>query len=240
MTPFYVADVGNSRTKVGRCDAEGLADAVSLAPDEPPPFTPPAGSRWLVAGVHPERRDRFAAALHAARQAVRLIADYRQVPIRVDVDAPDKVGIDRLLNAVGVRSRVPPGTACMVASVGTAVTVDLIDGEGAFRGGVIFPGFRAMARALREQTAQLPLVEAFEVPPPPGRDTRSAIAGGIRAAVAGGIERVADHYAAFAAAARLFLTGGDAELVGPLRHPVVSVGPFLALEGLRLAGLAEP
>lgn len=235
MTPFYVADVGNTRIKVGRCDIGGLVGAVALGPADTLPFNPLPHAAWFVAGVDPVRRDRFVDYLRGSRQAARIVSDHRELPIVVDVDAPERVGIDRLLNAIGARGRVPAGTPCLVASVGTAVTVDLVDAAGAFRGGVIFPGFRLMARALRDYTAQLPLVEAFEVTAPPARDTQSAIAAGIRAAVSGGIQRVIDEMSALATSAVVFLTGGDAALVGPLKHPVVSAGPFLALEGLRLA-----
>lgn len=238
MTPFYVADVGNSRIKIGRCDDAAVRDAASLAPDEPLPFDSPMGATWAVAGVQLARRDDFVARLRERGQVVRTFADYRELPLRVAVDAPEKVGIDRLLNAVGVRGRVPDGTACIVVSVGTAVTLDLIDATGTFCGGAIFPGFRLMALALHQQTSQLPLVEAFELPLP-GRDTQSAIGGGIRAAIFGGIERVIDQYAAVAATVRVFLAGGDAGLVGPLRHPVISVGPFLVLEGLRRTVLSQ-
>lgn len=239
MTPFYVADVGNTRIKVGRCDCDRLLDAVPLLDDGALPFDPPVKSLWLVAGVDPTRRDRFVDSLRERQQQVQVIADYRGLPIRVEVDVPKRVGIDRLLNAIGAQSRVGAGTACLVASVGTAVTVDLVDAGGAFRGGVIFPGFRLMARALRDYTAQLPLVEAFDVAPPPGRDTDSAIAAGIQAAVTGGIQRVIEEYFALVTSARVFLTGGDATLVGPLRHPVISAGPYLALEGLRLTALSD-
>lgn len=240
MTPFYVVDVGNTRIKVGRCVAERLLDALPLTNESALPFDPPTGSSWLIAGVDPARRDRFVAFLRDRGQVVRVVADYRELPIRVEVAAPERVGIDRLLNAVGARGRVPVGTPCVVASVGTAVTVDLIDAAGAFRGGAIFPGFRLMARALRDHTAQLPLVEAFHAFPPPGRDTESAISAGIRAAVAGGIQRVIDEYSIIVGSASVFVTGGDAERVGPLRHPVIPAGPFLALDGLRLTALCTP
>lgn len=234
MTPFYVADVGNTRIKVGRSDAGRLVDAAPLTADDALPFDPHPGSEWFIAGVDPARRDRFADSMRQRSQVVRLVTDYRELPIRVEVDAPERVGIDRLLNAIGARGRVPVGTAVLVVSVGTAVTVDLVAATGAFRGGVIFPGFRLMARALRDYTAQLPLVESFEAPPPPGRDTHSAIAAGIRAAVTGGIQHVIDDTTHCDATAVVVLTGGDAGLIGPLKQPVVTAGPFLALEGLRL------
>src|SRR5439155_9035017 len=101
MTPFFLADVGNSRIKVGRCDRETVLDAAALVDDDALPFDVPAGAEWAVAGVHPERRDRFVARLREHGQIVRVVTDYRELPIRVDVVPPQGVGLDRLLNAVG-------------------------------------------------------------------------------------------------------------------------------------------
>ena len=45
--------------------------------------------------------------------------------------------------------------ACIVVNAGTAVTIDALDGDGVFRGGLILPGIDLMLRALADNTAAL-------------------------------------------------------------------------------------
>ena len=47
----------------------------------------------------------------------------------------------------------PP--ACVVVNAGTAVTIDALDANGVFHGGLILPGMRLMLQALAENTAGL-------------------------------------------------------------------------------------
>jgi type III pantothenate kinase len=244
MTCRLVADVGNTRVKWGRIDGDRI-EIAALATDDPAAWAAQwqlwqlaDGAEWAVAGVHPDRRDRLLNWLEQAGAAVRLIADYRQLPIRVEVSAPEKVGIDRLLNAVAAAARVPRGTPAVIIDAGSAVTVDLVDETGAFRGGAIFPGLAMMARSLHQFTAKLPLIEAFEAHQMPGTDTEAAIRAGVFHAVCGGIDRLVEKLAA--ADARVFLAGGDTTIANGLRCRPEVVGPVLTLDGIRRTAWPEP
>src|SRR5208337_4414777 len=76
-----------------------------------------------------------------------------QLPLRIDLEEPDKVGIDRLLNAVAVARTAPPGRGSVLIDAGSAVTVDWLDENHAYCGGSIFPGLDLMAEALHRYTA---------------------------------------------------------------------------------------
>jgi type III pantothenate kinase len=125
------------------------------------------------------------------------------------------------------------------------VTVDWLDETGHFAGGAIFPGFRLMAQALHDHTALLPLIEVpGHVPALPGTSTTTALEAGVFWAVVGGIRALIDELAVRSAIPpQVFLTGGDAALVGPsLQHMAgpVTVWPHMTLEGIRLAAEALP
>src|SRR5205085_11851847 len=90
--------------------------------------------------------------------AVAVLESWRQLPLEVKVEQPERVGIDRLLNFVALRSRTVRAVSMVVIDAGSAVTVDWVDEQGTFRGGAIFPGLRLMAMALHRYTAALPEV----------------------------------------------------------------------------------
>src|SRR5207249_4465914 len=113
------------------------------------------GTAWAVGGVHPGRRDVLAAWARSRGDTVLLLESWQQLPIEVAVAQPERVGLDRLFNAVAVNARRAPEAAAVVVDAGSAVTVDWVDARGVFRGGAIFPGFRLMAEALHRYTALL-------------------------------------------------------------------------------------
>jgi type III pantothenate kinase len=238
MTACLVADIGNTRIKWGLCLVDGLQIA-AVPPDDPARWAEQLSewridgpAEWAIAGVHPSRRDNLAAWLQSTGATVRIISDYRELPLSVDVAEPEKVGIDRLLNAVGAFARALKAGPCVVIDAGSAVTVDLVNANGTFRGGAIFPGLGLMARALHENTAQLPLVEDFDRHGMPGRDTGAAIRAGIYHAACGGIDRLVEQLAE--PDRRVFLAGGNIDLAAGLRCRPEIVGPALTLEGIRL------
>jgi type III pantothenate kinase len=144
--------------------------------------------------------------------------------------------VDRLLDAVAVNSRRSAGTPAVVIDAGSAVTVDLIDSNGAFVGGAILPGMRLMAKALHDYTALLPLLPPPDKPPAvPGTTTPAAMELGIFWAVAGGIAILLREYRSLCRSEiEVFLTGGDSprlESVIPEAQP----WPEMTLEGIRLS-----
>ena len=106
-------------------------------------------------------------------------------------DHPIRLGVDRWVAMIGARQRIlergPPRPA-LVVMVGTAVTVDALDTEGRFLGGLILPGFGLMLRALEMGTAGLkaPTGEAVDFP----TNTSDALMSGGADAVAGAVERM--------------------------------------------------
>ena len=92
---------------------------------------------------------------------------------------------------IGARHRLlARGTPrpALVVMVGTAVTVDALDGDGRFLGGLILPGYGLMLRALEMGTAGLkaPTGEAVDFP----TNTSDALMSGGSDAIAGAVERM--------------------------------------------------
>lgn len=254
MTPDVVVDIGNSRLKWGRCLASttGIHTAAAV-PDDPQAWERlhiewelPAGATFAIASVHNERRDRLVNWIHSRGGTAFVFDHFSQLGLPVKADPADGVGLDRLFNVLAVKELVEPGTSAVVADIGTAVTVDLLDHDGAFGGGSIFPGLRLMAKALHHYTAKLPYVEPAPHPGhAPGQDTVSAIQIGTVWAVAGGVDALVNQLAAACPKVPcVYLTGGDA---APLKNALAAgmnfrfhVRPMLTLEGIRIAAERLP
>ena len=243
MKPDVVVDVGNTRVKWGRCRDGAVVESASLPPEDPPAWEQQrqawdAGGplTWVVSGVHPRRRDQVADWVRARGDTVRTLVWARELPLQVRLEHPDRVGIDRLLDAVAANSRRRPGIPAAIIDAGSAVTVDWLDADGAFAGGAILPGLRLMALALHEHTALLPLIEVATVPPVPGTSTPGAMAAGLFWAVAGGARALVEQMAGQAGTRPdVFLTGGDGPLLHPALGPDAQLWPAMTLEGIRLS-----
>jgi type III pantothenate kinase len=249
MQPDLVADVGNTRIKWGRCDHDKVAELVSLAADDEVAWERqlqvwhwPGPRRCVVAGVHPRRCRRLGDWLHGRGERTVLLERAAQIPLQVRLEHPDRVGIDRLLNAVAANTRRCQGQAAAIVDAGSAVTVDYLDETGAFRGGAIFPGLRLMARSLNDYTALLPAVEVQEPAPLPGITTTAAIQAGVYWAVVGGVIAIVQNLRRQAATVNVYITGGDAALLAARLPDPVVVWPEMTLEGIRIsaAALATP
>lgn len=152
--------------------------------------------------------------------------------IRSLYEPPGTLGADRFAALAGARARAGRRSVSVV-DCGTAITVDALDGEGVFQGGVIMPGQAASAEALRRIAEALAVTEGTGVVSALGRRTPDALRGGLVIGAAGAIDRVLDEQRSrFADDPLVLVTGGDAGALAPYlksRHEIV---PHLTLEGL--------
>lgn len=234
--------VNNSRARVGRFLKGDLVDPASFACDDPGGATGAVlsslaaspGLPVVIASVNPPARDAIVASLRKAGVSPLLAGVDVPIPFAHALRDASTVGQDRMLCALGAFVRAEQ--ACVIVDAGTAITVDFVDGEGVFQGGVIAPGLAAMLAALHSRTAQLPAVR-FEVPSPElgpfGKDTQHAMLLGVLAAARGSvretIEKYADFYGAFP---QIIATGGDAPILFEHHDLVEHIVPDLQLIGI--------
>ncbi len=262
MNVDIAADVGNSRIKWGVCAKQGITVSASLPPGNPAAWEKQikdwglTGSlKWAIASVNPGNLEGLMDWLLSRGDKVGLATRHDLLPLDVRVDSPERVGVDRLLNAVAANSRLQRNVenqvtkAAVIIDVGTAVTVDYVSPDGAFQGGAIFPGRRLMAAVLHDHTALLPLVVGTEADPSPvGKNTTAAIEAGIHHAVAGGINQLIScqigsflfPHGIHPDLSAIFLTGGDAAFLQNSIDNRAILWPEMTLEGLRLSAEAQP
>ena len=195
---ILAVDVGNTRTKIGffafeSPDADRLPECLrflAIPHGEEIPWeslagwTSPEKSRVAIAGSHPSRMAELRNELQQhGWGAAWPLTDRSVIPLAIDVDEPEKVGIDRLLNAVAANVLRPADRAAIVIDTGTAATVDFLSADGRFCGGAILPGFALSAQALHAYTALLPSLTVRELANEPplavGRNTSDAIRSGV-------------------------------------------------------------
>jgi type III pantothenate kinase len=156
------------------------------------------------------------------------------LPMTLWVDEPDKVGTDRVVAAAAAYAVVEDAVA--VADFGTAVTIDLVDEKGIFLGGVIFPGFEISAKALNENTAQLPKIKVARPTAPYGKNTTEAINCGLYYSAVATLQEVIRRYAEkIGKWPHTVLTGSAAETIKDDCEFIDSWVPNLVVKGIVLA-----
>ncbi len=99
--------------------------------------------------------------------------------LKIEVDNPNEVGVDRLVNAFAVKEIYQEGRPAIVVDFGTAVTFDCVGTKGEYLGGVILPGITAATDALARHTAKLPRVSLAKPTRLIGKNTIECIQSGM-------------------------------------------------------------
>jgi type III pantothenate kinase len=226
-------DAGNSRVKAAVLHEGALGEVASWPHaqiDALPAWLAAQKQRVKHAWMVSVASEALNAALHAALTEHGIaLARWRGAPLPSGFQnayAAPTLGPDRLLAALAAR-RAHAAHVLVIASFGTATTVDLVEGD-TFRGGVIAPGIGLMSVSLTHSTARLPLSQGRMVPVPD--NTHDAIFTGICAAQRGVVAHMLDA-AAHVGAPQLVICGGNAAAIAPALPPHVLL-PDAVLKGL--------
>lgn len=156
------------------------------------------------------------------------------IPMAVLTDQPDRVGVDRLVNALAAFERTKSWT--IVVDAGTAITVDVINDGGAFMGGIIAPGMGISSKALHHYTALLPEIPVNKPKTILGKNTEGAINSGIYWGTVGMVSRLISMLCdELKCQPAIIATGGDAQLLAQEIPKITCVIPCLTLEGIKIA-----
>lgn len=165
---------------------------------------------------------------------IKLIGKDVPLPIEMGVENASEVGTDRVVAAAAAFAVVED--AVVVADFGTAITIDLVDEDGVFLGGVICPGFELAAGALEKGTAKLPKVTVERPKNPVGGSTVEAINSGLYYSAIGTLRMMTETYAAeLGKWPQLIVTGGSAEIIKQDCDFVDSWATNLVVRGIVLA-----
>lgn len=226
-------DSGNTRIKWGIHDGqEWLASGVLLHVDanqlQQLTAIYPQPSSILLANVAGERaKTNIAHHLQCWTTSITEVkATLKQAGVTNFYKNPEQLGVDRWCAMIGAWQSLK--TACVVVMAGTATTIDSLDNQGNFLGGLILPGSDLMCYALSHGTADLKWSEGnYQTYP---QCTHDAIFSGTTEAQVGAIERT--FHRLLPNEKSCILSGGNAKQLAP--HLAI---PFTLVQNLPLEGL---
>lgn len=153
--------------------------------------------------------------------------------LNIHMDVPSQVGSDRIVIAVAALAEFKAPLILM--DLGTATTIEVVEPENRYMGGVIVPGVRVSLDALTSRAAQLPGISLDQPKQVIGKNTvdcmRSGMMYGTAAMIDGLVDRIEEE---LGHPSTLVATGGMAQFIAPLcRHEII-LDKNLLLKGLNI------
>ena len=153
--------------------------------------------------------------------------------LNIHVDVPSQVGSDRIVVAVAALAEYKAPLILM--DLGTATTMDVVEPDNVYMGGVILPGVKVALDALTSRAAQLPAISLDKPKSVVGKNTvdcmRSGMMFGTAATIDGLVERIEEE---LGHKATLIATGGMAQFITPLCKREIILEKDLLLKGLNI------
>lgn len=111
--------------------------------------------------------------LRSTTDFIELTAD-TPLPLKLEYDTPNTLGLDRIAAAVGAMS-MKPAADLLVIDAGTCNTYDFVSADGVFKGGNITPGIEMRLKAMHTFTGRLPEVPTADCAQLLGTSTQTAL-----------------------------------------------------------------
>ena len=150
-------------------------------------------------------------------------------------DDPGSVGADRIVNAVATGRHY--GFPAIIVDIGTATTVEAVDGESNYLGGAILTGLNVSLEALVARTAKLPSVDLEREPRKViATNTPDSLRSGFIYGYAGALDALIRRSREEMGVedVRVIATGGPAGVVVPYCEEIQKFDPDLTLKGLKI------
>ncbi len=249
---WLTLDIGNSAVKGGVFEEDRLIDPFRI------PLRREGGegsweadfetylrgrsiARAGLTSVVPSVTPRVAALVERLANVPAEVIHHRmRLPFTLAYQTPHTLGADRLAAAAAAwtlygQTEAQTPRPVVALDAGTAVTYEVVDRDGVFRGGTIGAGPHLIRQALARGTAQLPAVPLDLPPTPIGRSTQEALQAGIIYAfldsVRGMLVRI---HQALGERPFVVATGGWRDVLNAHLDAVDHVEAHLVLHGIRV------
>jgi type III pantothenate kinase len=238
---ILAVDIGNTSTKFGLFEGETLASKFSIPTNRDATADEikhavgdriPDVDSVVVCSVVPPVNEAMRSFLRdRSRVDPIFIKNDFNFGLRISYEPLDSLGTDRLVNAFAAAEKY--GAPCIVCSLGTATTIDVVSAEREFLGGIIAPGLDTMTEALHLKAARLPKVDASKPEHMLGNSTVDAIRSGTYYGYVAMVEGLITRMRTDTGISRVVGTGGNAVALSNEFAGMMLVDEDLLLEGLR-------
>ncbi len=188
----------------------------------------------VLTSVVRERTDAFAELItHNLGKRPLIVSHTLNTGLSLDVKQPDRLGTDRIVDAVSASEKYP--LPAITVDAGTAVTFNVISKDRVFLGGAIAPGLETSMKALETRTSQLQASLLEEPQHVIGKDTGECMQSGVIAGTASLIDGMCTRFTEeLEEPATVILTGGGASFLHPLLRTDHVWDPDLLIRGLAI------
>lgn len=162
-----------------------------------------------------------------------VIGEDIDVPIVNKYGKPHEVGADRLVNAYSAYQKHK--NALIVVDFGTATTFDVINDQGEYLGGTIYPGIKISMEALYTNAAKLPKIEINIPQTVIGKNTVSSMQSGLIYGYSGVVRNmVKEIERELGQKTKIIATGGLASIIEKKANVFEEIDKSLTLDGLAM------
>jgi type III pantothenate kinase len=187
-------------------------------------------NRCGISSVFPELNNEIKERIKDFLKIEPIFLNYKDCGIKIDIENPEKVGIDRILNCKGAIEIF--GYPCIIIDIGTAITIDVVNKNKVFTGGFILPGPELWRNSLKN-TALIKEINNKKTKFL-GKDTSSAINLGMEEGISGAIERIVKKIRERYKISKIILTGGWCNYFKKKLNFEKKVRKYLTLEGINI------
>jgi type III pantothenate kinase len=239
---LLAVDIGNSSTKFGIFDRDKLVSKLSIRTNKDATSgdldkaveqnLPENISAVIVASVVPEVEKSLTEFIARRFGATPIFVDSSfDFGLKIHYEPVSALGIDRLIAASASAAKY--GVPCIVCSFGTATTIDFVNADLEYLGGIIAPGANTMAEALHLKASKLPRVEITRPKSVIGNTTIGSIQSGIFYGYIGLVEGIISRITTEQGDnPQVIATGGFARVIADESKIIQHVDDNLILEGL--------
>lgn len=241
-------DVGNSNVVVGVYDNDKLKFISRLTSDQNRTADETAVQLKSVLSIHNIKLQSIDGAIISSvvpliteplSTAIKLLTGKKplivgpgmKTGINIGIDNPAQLGSDLLVDSVAASAMYPKPV--IVADMGTATTLTIINEKNTIIGGAILPGVRTSLNALTAKTAQLQQISIDTPKKAIGSNTIDCMKSGVVYGNASMLDGMIDRFnSELNTACFVVATGGLAEVISRHTAHKVVYNPNLLLEGL--------
>ena len=242
---ILAVDIGNTSTKFGLFEGDTLTSKFSIPTDRDATagdVRTNVGDRLsshvdsvIVCSVVPPIESAMRSALESMTRIDPLfVTNDFDFGFKINYEPLASLGTDRLVNAYAAAEKY--GAPCIVCSLGTATTIDVVSADREFLGGIIAPGMDVLNDALHANAPRLPRVDTTRPDALLGNTTLDSIRSGLYHGYVAMIEGLVTRVRTVTGISRVVGTGGNAIRLSDEFAGIMAIDENLLLEGIhRLA-----